>query len=62
MKDNWKDLSSKTLSLEEKRKIEEEKKKIEDQKYESFETYCSHDGMVGRDYLWEEEEKIIRNA
>lgn len=57
MKDNWKDLSSKTLSLEEKRKIEEEKKKIEDQKYENFETYCSHDAMVGRDYLWEEEEK-----
>ena len=57
MKNNWEDLSSNTVSLEEKRKIENEKKKLEDQKYEKFETYCFHDAMVGKDYLWGEEEK-----
>lgn len=57
MKNNWEDLSANTVTLEEKRKIENEKNKLEEQKYEKFETYCFHDAIVGKDYLWEEEEK-----
>ena len=57
MGNNWEDLSSNTVTLEEKRKIENEKKKLEDEKYENFESYCSHEAMVGKDYLWGEEEK-----
>ncbi len=57
MQNNWEKLSSNTATLEEKRKIENEKKKLEEQKYEKLETYCFHDAMVGKDYLWGEEEK-----
>ena len=59
MKNTWEDLSANTVTLEEKRKIEKEKKKLEDEKYENFKTYYfnEHEAMIGKGYLWGEEER-----
>lgn len=59
MKNNWEDLSANTVTLEEKRIIENEKKKLEEQKYEKLKTYYFNEdeAMVGKGYLWGEEER-----